>query len=377
MGGGRSSVQVSAPADTGAGIYWRNRGPVRGNVLAADVLPMKRIAICFDGTWNKPADESLPPEGRVETNVSRFFASINAKGTDGVQQVKWYDQGVGTHFYDRFAGGALGAGLELNILEGYKFLAETYEDGDQVYILGFSRGAYTARSLVGMLRNCGLIRKEHLGVKLAIGYGIYRTRDDGPDSLTARAFRRTFARDIRVHFVGVWDTVGALGIPLEAASGLNTEFYEFHDTQLSSLVDNAFHAIAIDEHRKPYDVCLWDPKEKVGQTVEQRWFIGAHCDVGGGYADRALSDLTLRWMQDKACACGLDVTPVGTSPTAYRAKYADSFAQFLNGLWQDTHQRYVRTIGATRFGNEVVDESVVRRRKDDPSYTPENAGLPA
>ena len=338
---------------------------------------MRRIAICFDGTWNKPADESLPPASRIETNVSRFFESIKNTAADGVRQMKWYDQGVGTHFYDRFIGGALGTGLELNILEGYKFLAESYEDGDDVYILGFSRGAYTARSLVGMIRNCGLISKEHLALKAPIAYGIYRTRDDGPDSAIAKHFRHAFAREIRIHFVGVWDTVGALGIPVEAASGLNAKFYEFHDTQLSSLVDNAFQAIAIDEHRQPYQVCLWDPEEKLGQTIEQRWFVGAHCDVGGGYAERSLSDITLRWMQTKAAACGLDVTPVGTSPTGYLGRYADSFAQFLNGLWQKNHQRYLRTVGATRFGNEVVDESVTRRRHDDPTYAPRNEGLPS
>ena len=118
---------------------------------------MKRIVICFDGTWNKPADEALPTEQQVETNVSRFHKAVLPQGADGVEQVKWYDEGVGTHWYDRFIGGAIGAGLDFNILEGYKFLAETYQDGDEVYILGFSRGAYTARSLVGLIRNCGVL----------------------------------------------------------------------------------------------------------------------------------------------------------------------------------------------------------------------------
>jgi uncharacterized protein (DUF2235 family) len=336
---------------------------------------MKRIAICFDGTWNKPADENLSPASRVETNVSRFFDSIRETAADGVIQVRWYDQGVGTHFYDRFTGATLGMGLELNILEGYKFLAETYEDGDHVYILGFSRGAYTARSLVGLIRNCGLVAHEHLTVKVPIAYGIYRTRDDGPDSAIARAFRRAFARQVHVRFVGVWDTVGALGIPMEAASGLNAEFYEFHDTQLSSLVEHAYHAIAIDEHRQPYDACLWDPRDRPGQTIEQRWFVGVHCDVGGGYSDRALSDLSLRWMQAKALALGLDLTLVDARSDAHLGPTTDSFAQFLRGLWQRTHQRHLRRVGATRFGNEVVDESVARRRQDDPTYAPRNPGL--
>src|SRR5262245_24310347 len=106
---------------------------------------MKRIVICFDGTWNKPGDEALPPEERVESQVSRFSRSVAAIGDDNVEQVKWYNQGVGTHWYDKITGGAFGAGLDLHIITGYQRLAELYEDDDEVYILGFSRGAYTAR----------------------------------------------------------------------------------------------------------------------------------------------------------------------------------------------------------------------------------------
>ena len=110
---------------------------------------MKRIVICFDGTWNKPADESLPADRQVETNVRRFYESVRPQSADGVKQVKWYDEGVGTKWYDQVIGGGIGAGLEMNIVQGYEFLAKEYEDGDEIYVLGFSRGAYTARSLVG------------------------------------------------------------------------------------------------------------------------------------------------------------------------------------------------------------------------------------
>ena len=117
---------------------------------------MKRIVLCFDGTWNKPGDETLPPEERVESNVSRFFRSVAGSGADGVEQVKWYNQGVGTRWYDRIIGGTLALGSTY-IIAGYQHLAETYSEGDEVFVLGFSRGAYTARSLVGMVRNCGLV----------------------------------------------------------------------------------------------------------------------------------------------------------------------------------------------------------------------------
>jgi uncharacterized protein (DUF2235 family) len=103
-----------------------------------------------------------------------------------------------------------------------------------VYILGFSRGAYTARSLVGMIRNCGLIYPKHLALRVAIAYGIYRTRDDKADSTTAKLFRRAFSREIKIKFIGVWDTVGALGIPLDVLADANMKYYEFHDTPIRS-----------------------------------------------------------------------------------------------------------------------------------------------
>lgn len=337
---------------------------------------MKRIVICFDGTWNKPADEALPVNDRIETNVCRFYESIKDKGQDGIQQIKWYDEGVGTKWYDRFIGGAIGSGLEINIIQGYEFLAQQYEAGDEVYVLGFSRGAYTARSFVGMIRNCGLIYPKHLALKVAMAYGIYRTRGDSVDSFTAKTFRAAFCREITIKFIGVWDTVGALGIPLHILQDVNMKFYEFHDTKLSKIVENAYHAIAVDEHRLDYDVCLWNPDTPPQQKLEQRWFIGAHCDVGGGYKDRRLSDMTLRWIQDKASALGLAVDLVLVGAQNYLGQYTDSYALFLDGLYARENPRHYRAIGTTKFGNEIVDESVQKRRKEDHSYEPQNNGLP-
>lgn len=334
---------------------------------------MKRMVVCFDGTWNRPADENLPPDAQVETNVRRFYESVS----DGTSQVKWYDEGVGTQWFDRFVGGAFGAGLDLKIIDGYKFLAERYEDGDEVYILGFSRGAYTARSLVGMIRNCGLVKNNRIDLGVGMAYGIYRTRDDGVDSKTARRFRSMFSREIKIKFVGVWDTVGALGIPLTVLKDLNMKFHEFHDTQLSGIVENAYQAIAIDENRKDYDVCLWEPNEQPQQTIEQRWFVGAHCDVGGGYADRRLSDIALRWMQDKASALGLGLTAVEVAPNNYLGPYGDSYTGFIKGAYAKIHPRHFRSIGGTKFGDEIIDESVEKRRREDSNYTPQNTGLPS
>lgn len=337
---------------------------------------MKRIVICFDGTWNKPADEALPADQRVETNVCRFYQSIADMGTDGAKQVTWYDEGVGTQWYDRYIGGAIGTGLEFNIVQGYQFLANEYDDGDEVFVIGFSRGAYTARSLVGMIRNCGLIQPKHLAVRVPLAYGIYRTRDDKADSMTAKLFRAAFSREITIKFLGVWDTVGALGIPVDILKDLNMKFYEFHDTKLSNIVENAYHAVAIDEHRLDYDVCLWQPEVAPEQNLEQRWFLGAHCDVGGGYRDRRLSDMTLRWMQDKASALGLSVDKVALSLENYLGEFTDSYAQFLRGVYARKNPRHYRAVLGTRFGKETIDESVARRRKEDHDYEPQNNGLP-
>lgn len=336
---------------------------------------MKRIVLCFDGTWNKPADENLPSNQQVETNVRRFYEAVLPVGADGIPQVRWYDEGIGTHWYDRFLGGMFGAGLELNILEGYKFLVNTYEDGDEIYVLGFSRGAYTARSLVGLLRNCGLVKKGLSDLKIGSAYGLYRARDDGPDSITARLFREAFSREVRVKFVGVWDTVGALGIPLDLLQKFNMKFFEFHDTQLSRIVENAFHAVAVNENRIDYEVCLWNPTQSPTQTLEQRWFIGAHSNIGGGYADRQLSDIPLGWMMNKASAVGLGLNPFQVGAQNYQASVVDSYAEFLNGKYAKLKPRHLRQLRATAFGNEVIDETVRKRLTDDPTYHPGNTGL--
>lgn len=341
---------------------------------------MKRIVLCFDGTWNRP-DDTHPADTRVETNVRRFFDSIHATGGDGVAQMAWYNEGVGTSWFNKFAGGAFGFGLDKHIVEGYEQLAKTYEDGDEVYILGFSRGAYTARSLVGMIRNCGLIRPGHAANGLSLmAYGIYRTRDDKQDSAAARAFRSMFSREIPIKFLGVWDTVGALGIPIDVSAvvAFDRALYEFHDTELSGIVKNAYQAVALDEHRIDYNITLWNPKSKPEQTVEQRWFIGAHADVGGGYNDRRLSDITLQWMQEKATGLDLALDRITAGADNYKSAPVDSFAQFLGGAYAKLKGKpFFRSVLQTAFGNEILDPTIGLRRADTAlNYAPANQVLP-
>lgn len=368
----------------------------------------KRIILCFDGTWNTPSAsddvdglaalvkrddaacfEEVDDQAGTETNVCRLYRSVRStpKPKKGqVRQLKWYDKGVGTDWYDRVSGGAFGLGLSRNIREGYKFLSDHYEDGDEVFLFGFSRGAYTARSLVGMIRNAGLLPSGSLtnedpdaNEALMEAYELYRTRDGDADSVRAFEYRRQYgSRLIDIKFLGVWDTVGALGIPIQSFGFFNRKQFEFHDTELSGIVKLAYHAIAVDEHRKPYAPTLWDPKVKPDQTIEQRWFLGAHSDVGGGYDERLLSDITLLWMQQKAQEAGLEIDASGMPQVREKniaASISDSFRVFLGGLFRLFHERHYRPIGQLRFGNEVVDESVLARLKQDVTYRPKNPGL--
>ncbi|MBV9375086.1 MAG: DUF2235 domain-containing protein [Alphaproteobacteria bacterium] len=342
-----------------------------------------RLIVCFDGTWNRP-DNNSDLTARVETNVCRFYESIlNGKVPGGDLQQKWYDSGVGTNWYDRIAGGTFGIGIDQKIREGYQWLAGNYPNADapdvEVFILGFSRGAYTARSLVGMIRNCGLLLPENAH-RVRDAYALYRQRDESADTDEAKIFRDRYSREIKIKFLGVWDTVGALGIPLQALQWLNAREYAFHDTELSGIVENAAHAIAIDEFRVDYQATLWAPVVKSGQEVEQRWFSGAHADVGGGYPSRLISDIALRWMQRKAAAVGLAID-TSEVPEIARENWmhppTDSYLQFLEGAYSKTHPRFYRTMQIGSGINEAIDESVVNRCRDNPAYRPLNPGFPA
>lgn len=202
--------------------------------------------------------------------------------------------------------GLYGDGMDKNVLDAYKFLVDNYVEGDELYFFGFSRGAYTVRSLVGLVNNAGLLKKEHSS-KVSNAYALYRSKDalDHPHGSNAEKFRRDFSQEVSIQFLGVFDTVGALGIPLTLFDKYNAKKYSFHDTSLSRSVKNAYHAVAIDERRYDFYPTLWHAKE--GTKSEQRWFPGVHSDVGGGYGDaHGLSDLALQWMLTKAGESGLN-----------------------------------------------------------------------
>jgi uncharacterized protein (DUF2235 family) len=264
---------------------------------------MKRIVICCDGTWNR-ADRVVKNGEPCVTNVVKLAVRV-AKRDGATPQIIYYDQGVGTgNVIDRIGGGVEGEGLEENIHDAYRFVVANYELGDELYVFGFSRGAFTARSITGMIRKCGILSRKHVE-KYAKALELYRTKNhpEDPEAVKFREEHSISPKDpIEVRFIGVWDTVGALGVPV---IGVGKQKYEFHDTELSGNVRFAYHALAIDERRGPFKPTLWDYQPKPGQKLEQMWFCGVHSDIGGGYQETGLSDIALNWMLEKARDAGL------------------------------------------------------------------------
>jgi uncharacterized protein (DUF2235 family) len=160
-----------------------------------------------------------------------------------------------------------------------------------------------------LIRNSGLLKRAFL-TKIEDAYALYRRRDDAshPNAVESELFRRSYSTEPRAKFMGVWDTVGALGLPVGGLLQFINKRWSFHDMTLSSWVDNAFQALAIDEHRKPFQPAVWDRSASAnGQVLDQVWFAGVHSNVGGGYPKAGLSDITLMWMLGKAVSCGLAV----------------------------------------------------------------------
>jgi hypothetical protein len=295
----------------------------------------KRLVVCCDGTWNSLLGAR---DATGLTNVARLYLSLPSTGADGVRQVVEYVPGVGTGPLERLRGGAFGFGLSRRVKQAYRFLVDRYEPGDELWFFGFSRGAFTARSTAGFVRKCSILRREHAG-RLGDAYRLYRGRGprNHPDAQRPRAFRERYGHPaMRIRFVGVWDTVGALGFPVSPWNPLRVlnAPWAFHDTTLSSWVEQARHAVAIDERRGPFRPTLWQTSDKatpMSQTLQQAWFCGVHSDVGGGIRPRpgdagataGLSQVAFAWMLREAEAAGLGVdwslcpspkTPDGAPP---------------------------------------------------------------
>lgn len=271
----------------------------------------KNIGIFFDGTWNSPDQHDENGEACPTNVVKLFEATLSVHPDSSTMQIVHYVRGVGTGKLDRIMGGGFGYGISSNIKDGYKFLMSNYEPGDSIYIFGFSRGAYTARSLAGMIRNVGVLKRDNFFL-VEEAYKVYKSRNKlyAPKGSEAERFRRDNAwGGETIKFLGVFDTVGALGAPFGVVLGwvVNKLFgCSFHDTQLSSIVENAYHALAKHEKRLPFVPTRMRPNTRHNPSnFEEVWFDGVHSDVGGGYVETGLSDIALGWMAEKAQSKGL------------------------------------------------------------------------
>lgn len=334
---------------------------------------MKRIAIFCDGTWNTP-DEAVDGK-HCQTNVVKMADALLQKSNDGTVQLLYYDTGIGSegNLIIRSFDGATGQGISDNILQAYRFIIQNYDPGDELFLFGFSRGAFTVRSLSGLIRNSGILKPENLD-QVPRAYSIYRSRklDLQPRAIEATLFRKTFAVEETtiIKFIGVWDTVGALGNPL-FLNGIFSRRNQFHDPEISSRTSHAFQALAIDEKRKNFEATLWHQKgDCKDQVLEQVWFPGVHSDVGGGYPETGLSDISLNWMLEKAQMYDLNFNPIdmNSNPMGEMHESYEGIYKF-----QKKHYRPIALVDTKKGNtNESLHPSVVERFTNDKNYRPVN-----
>jgi len=344
----------------------------------------KKIVLCLDGTSNKYA--------AANTNVVKLYAMLDRTRPD---QLSYYQPGIGTiapsgvwgkfkRWFVTRLDLAIAWLLSNHVTDAYRFLMRYYQDGDLIFIFGFSRGAYTARVLAGMLHKVGLLTQ---GNEELIPFAWDMFKHDPNDPKLAEGFKKTFSRPVRVHFLGLWDTVSSVGWAWDAQ--------HFQYTGNNPSVDTVRHAVALDERRAYFVQNLWGT---VPADLEQVWFPGVHCDVGGGYPEEksGLSAIALQWMVGKAEAAGLifdqamkaEVLPA-QSTKAYAAPNAGGEKnESLSGLWwvveylpkpykdpaNDFAQRWMLHAGRPRHvnPNAKVHASVFERMKLVPTYQPTN-----
>jgi uncharacterized protein (DUF2235 family) len=363
----------------------------------------RKLVVCCDGTWNTP---------RNETNVFRTYrflrerlgnpaevsqkngvTTCGGRAGDGSEVLLFYDRGIGTDWFSRMVGGAAGVGLSDNVRDAYHFLGQNYVSGSEIYVFGFSRGAYTARSLCGFIKAAGLLERpsvKDVWRAWVDGYATGRGIIARPHGWSAEGVRdwlveragdavgrlgddvATLPRHAgaKIRFIGVYDTVGALGVPLAAAAKVNEPIVGFHDTTLGDIVETAVQALAVDEKRGPYVPTLWTQAENAaalaGQSVLQVWFPGVHSDVGGGYADKGIGNITWDFMMRQAAARGLVIDPAQPTPPLaldplppQHESFDEKWRKLSNELGLIPHG--VRAIGPTTVGSRGETLTVATR----------------
>jgi len=378
----------------------------------------KAIIFCADGTWNGPEEQTGQSvadgddsagelTGDTITNVVKFYSNLAGRATPetvmlkneqekklidaagNIVQMAKYIHGVGdsSNAIHKVMGGVFGMGVISRIVRGHTFISRYYQPGDAIYIVGFSRGAYTARALAGMISRVGLLdaskydvndKEEAYRRSLSAWFRSKGLTFSG-SSWFARmankvvgAIQHTMGRNLQdadlianvpIKAVGVWDTVGSMGIPLYVSDG-RFDLFRFTDTQLSDRVEFGFHAMAIDEMRIDFPVTKWDKRK----NIQQVWFSGAHADVGGGYtqAESRFSDVALQWMMDKLSAVGVTLaTPLTCIPDCGCSN------QSMHKPWE--HSPFDKLMKKARqpSADDVFHSSVVQRWKLDTAYRPQ------
>jgi len=378
----------------------------------------KRIVFCADGTWNGPeqqtgvtpidsADDHGELNGAKVTNVVKLFANLAGRVTPdtmtmrdeqekvvvdaagGVVQIAKYIHGVGdsNSFLKKAMGGMFGMGVIARIVRGYTFISRNYEPGDEIHIAGFSRGAYTARALAGMIASVGLLNRaeydpadknEAYRLGVAAWCKGKNMSLNGAGKLTDLANHLLnfvsgfFAHKLKpnqlipnvpIKSVAVWDTVGSMGIPAYAGDK-RYDVFRFVDTKLSDKVQNGFHAMAVDELRLDFPVTAWDSRA----GIKQVWFVGAHADVGGGYSaqESRLSDIALEWMLKQLAEVGVRLA----TPLTYKPE--PLIAPAIHQPWSKAPfallPRSPRQVAST----DTIHDSVLRRWQADSGYRPQS-----
>ncbi len=359
----------------------------------------KTIVFCADGTWNNPNEDENHDQTSDPTNVYKLFVGLEGalsaasllladeqekelvEGGATVQVAK-YLHGVGDSRNPimKLLGGAFGAGLISRVVRGYTFISRNYQPGDSIAILGFSRGAYTARALAGLIASQGLLSQTLTANKeQAYRSGAqawYRHRKTTLRNPFSLAHLSEIVADLPAYLsqgslkaedlvevpsltaVGVWDTVGAMGIPVYALGGQRKDAFQFADTKLSAKVLNGFHAVALDERRDDFVPTLWEPEDRITQVL----FPGSHGDVGGGYpsaqAESGLSDGALKWM----------ATQLGQVGLRYTAGWLDAILPAAKGTAHQPWAHLPWTLPGVALGPRsfppkmAVDASVATRR---------------
>jgi uncharacterized protein (DUF2235 family) len=288
----------------------------------------KNIILLSDGTGNS---SSSP----FKTNVWRLYQAIDIGQRPGrVDQIVYYDNGVGTESFKPLAilGQAIGLGLAENIKNLYTFLCRNYESGDNIWLFGFSRGAFTVRVLAGLILRCGLVTADsdaELSERVKLAYAEYKRDVARRATATRPALLAGWLLNLwgagrsadhvefnfeqhwpRITFIGVWDTVDAYGMPIdELKEGIDRYVWPMTlaDRKLSDYIDRACHALSLDDERPTFRPVLWTdpPADKKPERLTQMWFAGVHANVGGGYPDDGLAYVALQWMMDEAERSGL------------------------------------------------------------------------